>query len=96
MRATANSAVAGQAIITPPILGRPWSSYILTVCTMGTGTCSTLPRCIAAANPDADTVCALPNLKPETGYAVTAQVVAPGGDESTISNASQFTTPKYP
>lgn len=94
-RASAVSAVAGQAIITPPALGRPWSSYTLTVCNAGTGNCSTLPRCTAAADPAADTVCAIPNLKSETSYRVNAQAVAQNGEQSSVSDASQFSTPKF-
>ena len=97
----------GQAVLTPPVTGRPWATYELTVCVRGAspadclGTAATagstpVVTCTAAADKDASTTCPLPGLKPETVYDITAVAIQSGGTTSDVSNLDSLTTPKLP
>lgn len=88
---TSNSAVA---VVTPPALGRPWSSYSLRLCVKGTQNCNST-ACPAVSDPDAPTNCPLTKLAMGVTYTVTATAQRPGG-QSPESSAVQFTTTTYP
>lgn len=90
MAASALSPTTGQAAVTAPTTGGPFTSYALTVCEKATpANCVTQPDC-AAANIAA---CPLTNLTPATTYTVVAVGKASGIPNSPPSVPAEFDTP---
>jgi hypothetical protein len=89
---TPTSAVA---TVTPPVKGRPWSTYILALCFKGTANCNTT-SCAAVASANKPTNCSLTNLSMATAYTLTVAARRSDGDLSPDSQPVQFTTLVYP
>ena len=95
--ADAVSAVEGKAVVTPPMVNRPWARYELTVCVKDASpaTCRVLPPCAASADANAATQCAIPGCDAGITYTVVAVAIQAGGLRSPASAAAEFSTPAH-
>lgn len=86
------SPTQGQAVVTSPLTGRPWSTYNLTVCE-ATNPTVCLSNVICPVNPGLPTTCPIPGCTPVTKYTVVAMAQKPNSPDSEQSNTANFTTP---
>lgn len=92
------SAVEGRAVLTPPNTSRPWARYELTVCVRGAlpASCRVLtPLCAAAADPNANTRCAILGCDAGVTYDVRAVAIRASGVRSPVSNTDSFLAPAH-